>query len=78
MSVEVTVSEGTPVTYNDPVLARRLNAVMLETFGADATLTYEQRGMGPKISPFLYRRKLMCQDTISLWVVLPLQLLQML
>ena len=46
MSVEVTVSEGTPVTYNDPVLARRLNAVMLETFGADATLTYEQRGMG--------------------------------
>jgi hippurate hydrolase len=43
---EVTVSEGTPVTYNDPKLARRLNSVMRETFGESATPPFEQRGMG--------------------------------
>ena len=43
---QVTVSEGTPVTYNDPTLARRLNAVMRETFGESATPPFEQRGMG--------------------------------
>ncbi len=43
---KVTVSEGTPVTYNDPALARRLNGVMRTTFGEDATPPYEQRGMG--------------------------------
>ncbi len=46
MLPQVTVSEGTPVTYNDPQLARRLNGVMRETFGEDATPPFEQRGMG--------------------------------
>ncbi|GMM92459.1 amidohydrolase [Qipengyuania sp. MTN3-11] len=42
----MTVSEGTPVTNNDPALARRLNAVMMETFGEDGFLPYEQTTMG--------------------------------
>lgn len=46
MPVQVTVSEGTPVTYNDPALARRLNAVMRETFGEEATPPFQQQGMG--------------------------------
>ncbi len=46
MPVEVTVSEGTPVTNNDPQLARRLNAVMQRELGEDAVLPFEQQGMG--------------------------------
>jgi len=41
----VTVGPGTPVTRNDPALARRLNAVMARTFGADAVLPFAQTNM---------------------------------
>jgi hippurate hydrolase len=43
---EVRTPEGTPVTANDPALARRLNGVMARTFGADAVIPYRQDGMG--------------------------------
>ena len=46
LPVKVTVSEGTPVTYNDPELARRLNRVMRTTFGEAGFQPFEQRGMG--------------------------------
>jgi hippurate hydrolase len=46
MPVEVKVSEGTPVTYNDPALARRLNAVMKRDLGEAAFIDFEQQGMG--------------------------------
>ena len=42
----VTVTEGTPVTKNDPALARRLNAVMVETLGAPNVPEFHQSGMG--------------------------------
>ncbi len=42
----VTVSEGTPTTINDTPLAKRLNAVMVETLGADNVVPFEQMGMG--------------------------------
>ncbi len=41
----VTVGPGTPVTRNDPALARRLNGVMARTFGADAVLPFSQTNM---------------------------------
>ncbi|MEC7421388.1 MAG: M20/M25/M40 family metallo-hydrolase, partial [Pseudomonadota bacterium] len=44
--VEVAVSEGTPVTNNDPALARRLNAVMQRDLGEDVLVPWQQRGMG--------------------------------
>lgn len=37
---------GTPTTNNDPVLARRLNAVMARNLGADAVVPFEQQNMG--------------------------------
>ncbi|UAB79057.1 amidohydrolase [Erythrobacter sp. SCSIO 43205] len=46
MPVEVVVSEGTPVTYNDVALAKRLNAVMKRDLGEDAFLEFRQQGMG--------------------------------
>ena len=42
----VTVIEGTPVTANNPALARRLNAVMVQTLGAQNVPAFEQTGMG--------------------------------
>lgn len=42
----VNVIEGTPVTANDPALARRLNAVMAQTLGAANVPVFEQTGMG--------------------------------
>jgi hippurate hydrolase len=42
----VTVTEGTPTTINDAALAKRLNAVMAATFGADHVTPFEQKGMG--------------------------------
>ncbi|HEX8486725.1 amidohydrolase [Sphingomonas sp.] len=42
----VTVIEGTPTTINDTPLARRLNAVMAQTLGADRVLPFKQEGMG--------------------------------
>ena len=46
LPIQVTVSEGTPVTNNDPVLARRLNAVMQRDLGEEVLIPWEQRGMG--------------------------------
>ncbi len=46
LPVQVEVVEGTPVTNNDPGLARRLNAVMKRELGEDAFLPWEQKGMG--------------------------------
>ncbi|QFT76958.1 M20 family metallopeptidase [Erythrobacter sp. THAF29] len=46
LPVTVTVSEGTPVTNNDPELARRLNDVMQRELGEDAFMPWQQRGMG--------------------------------
>lgn len=46
LPVKVEVVEGTPVTYNDPELARRLNAVMLRDLGAEAVKPFQQQGMG--------------------------------
>lgn len=43
---KVEVVEGTPVTNNDPALARRLNAVMQRTFGDDVLFPDEQTSMG--------------------------------
>jgi hippurate hydrolase len=42
----VTVIEGTPTTINDAALARRLNAVMVQTLGAERVIPFEQKGMG--------------------------------
>jgi len=42
----VTVSEGTPTTINDAPLARRLNAVMAQTLGAQNVPAFRQDGMG--------------------------------
>ena len=46
LPVQVVVSEGTPVTNNDPELARRLNNVMKRDLGEDAFVAFEQQGMG--------------------------------
>lgn len=46
MPVTVTKFSGTPVTNNDPVLARRLNAVMARELGAAAVVPFVQQGMG--------------------------------
>ena len=37
---------GTPVTYNDPELAKRLNGVMKRELGEAAFIPFEQKGMG--------------------------------
>jgi hippurate hydrolase len=42
----VTVTEGTPTTINDTSLARRLNAVMVQTLGAERVRPFVQTGMG--------------------------------
>lgn len=46
MPVEVVVSEGTPVTYNNVALAKRLNGVMKRDLGEDSFLEFRQQGMG--------------------------------
>ncbi len=46
LPVQVSVSEGTPVTNNDPELAGRLNAVMKRELGEDVFEPWEQKGMG--------------------------------
>ena len=46
LPVQVTVSEGTPVTNNDPALARRLNAAMVSAFGESTFRPFEQTTMG--------------------------------
>ena len=42
----VKVSEGTPTTINDPVLAKRLNASLARDLGQGAMIPFEQTGMG--------------------------------
>jgi len=46
MPVTVTRLSGTPVTNNDPELARRLNAVMVRELGAAAFEPFVQQNMG--------------------------------
>ena len=46
LPVVVEVVEGTPVTYNNPELANRLNAVMRRDLGDDAFVDFQQQGMG--------------------------------
>lgn len=53
LTPRVAVSEGTPVTANDPQLARRLNAVMARTLGADRVEPFRQKGMGAEDFAYL-------------------------
>jgi hippurate hydrolase len=46
MPVTVKHFSGTPTTINDPALARRLNAAMAKTLGADAVVPFVQQNMG--------------------------------
>ncbi|MEP0391247.1 MAG: amidohydrolase [Erythrobacter sp.] len=46
MPVEVVVSEGTPVTYNDVGLAKRLNGVIKRDLGEETFQEFRQQGMG--------------------------------
>ena len=49
----VTVIEGTPTTINDAPLARRLNAVMVDTLGAKNVTPFTQQGMGAEDFAYL-------------------------
>jgi hippurate hydrolase len=49
----VTIGEGTPATINDAELARRLNAVMVETLGADRVQPFVQMGMAAEDFTYL-------------------------
>lgn len=49
----VTVTEGTPTTINDAGLARRLNAVMAQTLGAERVRPFAQKGMGAEDFAYL-------------------------
>jgi len=46
LPVKVVVSEGTPVTYNDIPLAKRLNTVMKRELGEATFKDFQQLGMG--------------------------------
>ena len=46
MPVQVSVSEGTPVTNNNPQLARRLNASLKRDLGEEVFVPWVQQGMG--------------------------------
>lgn len=50
--------EGTPVTRNDTPLARRLNAVMASTLGADKVVPFVQNGMGGEDFAYFVQRDL--------------------
>ena len=58
MPVVVKVSEGTPVTYNNPELATRLNGVMQRDLGADAFVPFSQQGMGAEDFAFFVTEEL--------------------
>ena len=58
MLPKVTVSEGTPVTSNDPALARRLNSVMKATFGEESVPEFRQLGMGAEDFAFFVTEEL--------------------
>lgn len=53
----VEVPEGTPVTANDPALARRLNAVMTQALGAERVIPFVQEGMGAEDFAYLVEAK---------------------
>lgn len=42
---QITYGGGTPVTFNDPALARRLNTAMRDAFGEDAVVPFQQTHM---------------------------------
>lgn len=46
LPVQVNRLSGTPVTNNDPVLARRLNTALARELGAGAVVPFVQKGMG--------------------------------
>ncbi|MFM7348137.1 MAG: amidohydrolase [Erythrobacter sp.] len=46
LPVKVRLNSSTPVTDNDPVLARRLNASLAKTLGPGVVVPFEQRNMG--------------------------------
>jgi hippurate hydrolase len=54
---EVKVSEGTPTTINDTMLARRLNGSLARELGANAVRPYEQTGMGAEDFAFFVEAK---------------------
>ena len=49
----VKISEGTPTTINDAVLARRLNGVMVQTLGRERVIPFRQKGMGAEDFAYL-------------------------
>jgi hippurate hydrolase len=53
----VEVPEGTPVTANDPALARRLNAVIGQALGAERVIPFVQEGMGAEDFAYLIEAK---------------------
>jgi hippurate hydrolase len=53
----VEVPEGTPVTANDPALARRLNAVVATALGAERVKPFVQEGMGAEDFAYLVEAK---------------------
>ena len=53
----VEVPEGTPVTANDPALARRLNAVVTQALGSDRVRPFVQEGMGAEDFAYLVEAK---------------------
>ena len=53
LPVTMKITGGTPVTANDPALARRLNAVMQRELGAAAFEPFEQKGMGAEDFAYL-------------------------
>ena len=55
---EVKNPEGTPVTANNPALARRLNAVMVQTLGAGNVEPFVQKGMGGEDFAYYVQREL--------------------
>lgn len=54
---EVRNPEGTPVTVNSTPLARRLNAVMAATLGADKVEPFVQQGMGGEDFAYFVERE---------------------
>lgn len=58
LPVEVKVVEGTPVTYNDPELADRINAVFRRDLGEDHVVAFEQRGMGAEDFAYFVEQEL--------------------
>ncbi|MDQ3077784.1 MAG: amidohydrolase [Pseudomonadota bacterium] len=54
----VKVTEGTPTTNNDPVLAKRMNAALARDLGPGAVAPFEQMGMGAEDFAYFVEPKL--------------------